>query len=175
MTSKITPANILLPARMNLVTGAFANLEIAVLPFPFVQVVADFCHDIKQVLYRGNDREVRWPYRQLNNALLACASTLTYGFEFHSFDEESQLSLYQALAVGTPENPLKTPTPQQIHELMRIWAQEWIKQYRGKGRTDQVNSVCDRFLQRIAVIPPDWEWQHIKPEKLIHDITAIFR
>ncbi|WP_292847784.1 RNaseH domain-containing protein [Nostoc sp. NMS8] len=172
MTSKITPANILLPARMNLVTDAFANLDIAVLSFPFVQVVADFCHDIKQVLYRGNNREVRWPYRQLNNALLACASTLTYGFEFHSFDEESQLSLYQALAVGTPENPLKTPTPQQIHALVRIWAQEWTKQYRDKGKTDEVNSVCDRFLERIAVMPPDWKWQRIKPETLVRDINA---
>lgn len=172
MTSKITPANILLPARMSLVTDAFANLEIAVLPFPFVQVVADFCRDIKQVLYRGNNREVRWPYRQLNNALLACASTLTYGFEFHSFDEENQLSLYQALAVGTPENPLKTPTPQQIHQLVIIWAQEWTKQYRDKGKTDQVNSVCDRFLERIAVMPPDWDWQRIKPETLVRDINA---
>ncbi|MEH2229778.1 MAG: RNaseH domain-containing protein [Nostoc sp.] len=172
MTSRIKAANILLPARMNLVTDAFANLEIAVLPFPFVEVVADFCHDIKQVLYRGNNREVRWPYRQLNNALLACASTLTYGFEFHSFDEESQLSLYQALAVGTPENPLKTPTPQQIHQLVRIWAQEWTKQYRDKGKTDEVNSVCDRFLERIAVIPPDWEWQRIKPETLVRDINT---
>ncbi|MFN6477043.1 RNaseH domain-containing protein [Nostoc sp. DedQUE07] len=172
MTSKITPANILLPARMSLVTDAFANLEIAVLPFPFVQVVADFCHDIKQVLYRGNNREVRWPYRQLNNALLACASTLTYGFEFHSFDEESQLSLYQALAVGTPENSLKTPTPQQIHQLVIIWAQEWTNQYRDKGKKDEVNSVCDRFLERIAVIPPDWQWQPIKPETLVRDINT---
>ncbi|MEH2354186.1 RNaseH domain-containing protein [Nostoc sp.] len=172
MTTRIKAANILLPARMSLVTDAFTNLEIAVLSFPFVQVVADFCHDIKQVLYRGNNREVRWPYRQLNNALLACASTLTYGFEFHSFDEESQLSLYQALAVGTPENPLKTPTPQQIHQLVIIWAQEWTKQYRDKGKTDEVNSVCDRFLERIAVIPPDWDWQRIKPETLVRDINA---
>lgn len=172
MTTRTTATNILLPARMNLVTDAFTNLEVAVLPFPFVQVVKDFCHDIKQVLYRGNNREVTPPYRQLNNALLACASTLTYGFEFHSFDEESQLSIYQALAVGTPENPLKTPTPEQIHHLVRIWAQEWIKQYRDKGNTDQVNSVCDRFLERIALIPPDWEWQRIKPEILVRDINA---
>ncbi|MEH1857229.1 MAG: RNaseH domain-containing protein [Nostoc sp.] len=173
MTSKITPANILLPARMSLVTDAFANLEIAVLPFPFVQVVADFWRDIKQVLYPSNNkREVQPPYRQLNNALLACASTLTYGFESLDFDQERNLVLYQALAVGTLENPLKTPTPKQIHELIRIWAQEWTKQYRGKGKKDQVNSVCDRFLERIAVIPPDWEWQRIKPETLVRDINA---
>ncbi|MEH2330111.1 pPIWI_RE module domain-containing protein [Nostoc sp.] len=172
MTSKTIPANILLPARMSLVTDAFANLEIAVLAFPFVHVVADFCRDIKQALYRGKNWEVPPPYRQLNNALLACVSTLTYGFEFVSVDRESKLPLYQALAVGTPENPLKTPTPQQIHQLVRIWAQEWTKQYRDKGKKDELNSVCDRLLERIAVIPPDWEWQHIKPEKLIHDINA---
>ncbi|BAT56546.1 unknown protein [Nostoc sp. NIES-3756] len=172
MTRRTTATNILLPARMNLVTDAFANLKVAVLPFPFIQVVADFCHDIKQVLYRGSNKEVKPPYRQLNNALLACASTLTYGFEFHSFDEERKLSVYQALAVGTPENPLKIPTPQQIHQLVRIWAQEWTKQYRDKGNTEQVNSVCDRFLERIAIMPPDWEWQRIKPEILVRDINA---
>ncbi|WP_225896331.1 RNaseH domain-containing protein [Amazonocrinis nigriterrae] len=172
MTSRITSEDILLPARMNLVTDAFANLDIAVLPFPFVQIVRDFCHDIKQALYRGKNREVTPPYRQLNNALLACASTLTYGFEFLGSDEETKLPLYQALAVGTPENPLKTPTPQQIHQLVRIWAQEWTKQYRDKGKTDEVNSVCDRFLERMAVIPPDWDWQRIKPETLVRDINA---
>ncbi|MDZ8104893.1 MAG: RNaseH domain-containing protein [Nostoc sp. DedQUE12a] len=173
MTSRITPENILLPARMSLVTDAFANLEIAVLAFPFVQEVADFRRDMERVLSRGNNKkEIPPPYRQLNNALLACASTLTYGFEFVSVDGESKLSLYQALAVGTPENPLKTPTPQQIHQLIRIWAQEWTKQYRGKGKPDEVNSVCDRFIERIAVIPPDWEWQHIKPETLVRDINA---
>jgi|GEM_PF-954423 len=169
MTSKITPENILLPARMNLVTDAFANLEIAVLSFPFVQIVRDFCHDIKQTLYRGKNREVTPSYRQLNNALLACASTLTYGFEYVGSDEETKLPLYQALAVGTPENPLKTPTPQQIHELVRIWAQEWAKQY---GTKNEVNSVCDRFLERMAIIPPDWDWQRIKPETLVRDINA---
>ncbi|BAY97326.1 hypothetical protein NIES37_12640 [Tolypothrix tenuis PCC 7101] len=169
MTSKITPENILLPARMSLVKNAFANLEIAVLSFPFVQIVRDFCHDIKPTLYRGKNREVTPPYRQLNNALLACASTLTYGFEYVGSDEETKLPLYQALAVGTPENPLKTPTPQQIHELVRIWAQEWTKQY---GSKNEVNSVCDRFLERMAIIPPDWDWQRIKPETLVRDINA---
>jgi hypothetical protein len=173
MTSRITPANILLPARMNLVIEAFANLKIAVLPFPFVQVVADFRRDMECVLSRGNNkREVPPPYRQLNNGLLACASTLTYSFEFLGFDEESKLPLYQALAVGTPDNPLRTPTPKQIHELVRIWAQEWAKQYLDKGKKDEVNSVCDRFLERIAVIPLDWKWLLIKPETLVRDINA---
>ncbi|BAY34125.1 hypothetical protein NIES2107_60300 [Nostoc carneum NIES-2107] len=173
MTSKTKPANILLPARMSLVTNAFAKLEIAVLLFPFVQVVADFRRDMERVLSRGNKKiEVPPPYRQLNNALLACASTLTYGFEYVGYDQESNSSLYQALAVGTPENPLKTPTPQQIHELVRIWAQEWTKKYRDKGKPDEVNSVCDRFLERIAIIPPDWDWQPIKPEILVRDINA---
>ncbi|MEH2044163.1 hypothetical protein [Nostoc sp.] len=175
MTSKTIPANILLPARMSLVTDAFANLEIAVLTFPFVQEVADFRRDMERVLFRGNNKKEVWtPYRQLNNALLACASTLTYGFEFLSSNEETKLPfpLYQALAVGTPENPLKTPTPQQIHQLVIIWAHEWMKQYRDNGKTDEVNSVCDRFLERIAVIPPDWKWQPIKPETLVRDINA---
>lgn len=37
----------------------------------------------------------------------------------------------------------------------------------------KVNSVCDRFLERIAVMPPDWDWQRIKPEILVRDITPL--
>ncbi len=161
---------IALPARTSLVLNAFANLEIAVLPFPFPKTVADFCHDMEQVMSGGKKRKVTPPYRQLNNALLACAPTLTHGFEY--FDRKDNIPQYRALAVGTLENPLSTPTPAQIQELVQIWAQEWTKQFYGKGKKEEVDSVCDRFLKQMAVILPNWEWQTIDLEKLVCDLNA---
>ncbi|QMS86746.1 hypothetical protein HUN01_03850 [Nostoc edaphicum CCNP1411] len=157
---------ILLPARMNLVEDALTDLEIAVLEFPFAEIVADFRNSMEEVLSSNRKKKVWIPYRQLNNGLLACASTLTHGFEYLDTGD------YRALAVGTVENPLRVPTPEQIHELVMIWAQEWAKQFDGKGKTDQVNSVCDRFLENIAIIPTNWNWQPITPKTLIQNINA---
>ncbi|MEH2162255.1 MAG: RNaseH domain-containing protein [Nostoc sp.] len=90
---------------------------------------------------------------------------MTHGFEY--FDTCD----YRALAIGTAENPLRVPTPEQIHELAMIWAQEWTKEFDGKGKADQVNSVCDRFLEKMAIIPTNWNWQPITPKKLIQNIN----
>ncbi|WP_414575802.1 RNaseH domain-containing protein [Anabaena sp. CCY 9402-a] len=166
MPKKDEPPPILLPTRMSLVEEALAELEIAVLQFPFAEVVAGFRHSIEEVLSPSRKNKVGVPYRQLNNGLLACASTLTHGFEY--FDKGD----YRALAVGTVENPLRVPTPEKIHDLVSIWAQEWTRQFQGKGKADQVKSVCDRFLEGIAIIPNNWRWHTIKPEILIQNINA---
>lgn len=125
------------------------------------QELRELKHLGEEVLLSNRKKKVWIPYRQLNNGLLACASTLTHGFEY--FDTGD----YRALAVGTVENPLRVPTPEQIHELVIIWAQEWTKQLDGKGKKDQVNSVCDRFLENMAIIPTNWNWQPITPKTLI--------
>ena len=166
MPKKDVQPPILLPARMNLGEDALTDLEIAVLEFPFAEIVADFCNSMEEVLSPNRKKKVWIPYRQLNNGLLACASTLTHGFEY--FD----IGNYRALAVGTVENPLRVPTPEQIHELVIIWAHEWTKQFQGKGKADQVNSVCDRFLENMAIIPTNWNWQPITPKTLIQNINA---
>ncbi|WP_392479783.1 pPIWI_RE module domain-containing protein [Nostoc sp. C110] len=166
MPKKDVQPPILLPARMNLAEDALTDLEIAVLEFPFAKIVADFRNSMEEVLSANRKKKVWIPYRQLNNGLLACASTLTHGFEY--FDTSD----YRALAVGTVENPLRVPTPEQIHELVIIWAQEWAKQFDGKGKADQVNSVCDRFLQNMAIVPTNWNWQPITPKTLIQNINA---
>ncbi|MEH2459087.1 hypothetical protein [Nostoc sp.] len=140
MPKKDVRPPILLPARMNLATDALAGLKIELLSFPFTEIVDKFRNSMEEVLSPNRKKKVWIPYRQLNNGLLACASTLMHGFEY--FDTGD----YRALAVGTVENPLRVPTPEQIHELVIIWAQEWTKQLDGKGKADQVNSVCDRFL-----------------------------
>ncbi|MEH1894955.1 MAG: DUF3962 domain-containing protein [Nostoc sp.] len=166
MPKKDVQPPILLPARMNLAEDALTDLEIAVLEFPFLGIVGDFCNSMEQVLLPQRKSKIRWPYRQLNNGLLACASTLTHGFEYFGTGD------YRALAVGTVENPLRVPTPEQIHELVIIWAQEWTKEFDGKGKADQVNSVCDRFLENMAIIPTNWNWQPITPKTLIQNINA---
>lgn len=158
-----------LPARMSLELDSLANMKIAVLIFPFAREVKDFCKDVEKVL--RNKKRIYAPYRQLNNGLLACTSTLTYGFE--KFEVVDYISRYRALAVGTPGNPLKVPAPEQIYELILIWAQTWTQQYLGKkGKQDEIASVCDRFLTSIEDTPANWDWESIKPETLIRDINA---
>ena len=89
-------SNIALPARMDLAENAFADLSIAVLMFPFSEEVKDFCKEMQQALRQKDP--IRFPYRQLNNGLLACSSTLTHGFEWlRTIDYIPQ---YRALAVG---------------------------------------------------------------------------
>ncbi|BAY67591.1 pPIWI_RE module domain-containing protein [Anabaena sp. FACHB-709] len=163
---KKSDSNSLLLARMTLREDALKNLQIAILQFPFAEIIAEFRNSMEEVLSPNRKKKVHVPYRQLNNGLVACASTLTHGFEY--FDRGD----YRALAVGTNENPLRVPTPEQIHELVSIWAQEWTKQFSGKGKTDQVASVCDRFLEKIDIFPSNWFWQSIPTETLIQNINA---
>jgi hypothetical protein len=151
---------IALPARMSLAPDALADMEVAVLFFPFAKEVTNFCDAMRRVL-RGK-HDISLPYRQLNNAILACAPTLTHGFE---------AACYRALAVGTPDTPLHPPSAAQFHGLIKDWAQEWTRRFRGKGN-GQADSACDRFLSSIAVMPEDWNWSSIDPEIFIDDISA---
>lgn len=155
-------------ARMDLVTDSFVDMKIAVLIFPFAKEVQSFCRDIQQAL-RSQDK-IYAQYRQLNNAILACTSTLTYGFE--KFTVIDNISQYRTLAVGTAAE-LNIPTPEQIYELIYLWAKTWTKQYLGKkGNQEEIKSVCDRFLKAIDTIPRNWEWEYIQPETLIQNITS---
>ena len=161
--------NVALPARMDLTTNSLADMQIAVLMFPFAKEVRDFCGDMKQVL-RNKKKDIYPPYRQLNNGLLACSSTLTHGFEY--LETIDYIPQYRALAVGKATK-LAIPTPAQIYDLIYIWGKTWTKQYIGKkGNKDEIKSVCDRFLAAITNIPPDWNWQYIQPETLIQDLNA---
>ncbi len=161
--------NLALPARMDLANDSLSAMTIAVLMFPFAKEVKDFCQDIKKVLRNGKPIYER--YRQLNNGLLACTSTLTYGFEY--FKTINDISQYRALAVSKPEKKLNVPTPEQIHEIIYSWAQNWTKEYLGnRGKQDEIKTVCDRFLNTIADIPPNWNWEYLKPENLINDINS---
>ena len=157
-----------LPARMDLANHSLSTMKIAVLMFPFAKEVQRFCSDIEQTLRSKNKKYP--PYRQLNNGLLACSSTLTYGFEYLEIIDD--VRQYRALAVGKSEKELNIPTPEQIYELIFIWAQNWTKQYLGKkGNQDEIKTVCDRFLNTIVDIPPNWDWEYFKPENLINDIS----
>lgn len=161
--------NLALPARMDLANDSLSKMTIAVLMFPFAKEVEDFCQDIKKVL--RNQKPIYAPYRQLNNGLLACTSTLTYGFEY--LETLNNIRQYRALAVGTSEKELNIPTPEQIHELIYIWAQTWTKQFlSGKGNRDEIESVCDRFVDTIASVPENWDWEYLKTETLINNINS---
>ena len=159
-----------LPARMDLAAYSFKNMEVAVLKFPFSGEVKNFCRDIEQVF--RNNKKVYPPYRQLNNGLIACTSTLTYGFEY--LEAIDYIPQYRTLAIGESKEKLNIPTPEQIHELIFIWAQTWTKQYlnKKKGNKDEIKSVCERFLDALKNIPEDWQWEYIEPETLINDINS---
>lgn len=157
----------LLPARMSLNAERLLNLEIVVLDFPFSAIVKKFCQDIKTVTgeWEGNY------YRQLNNAILACAPTLTHGFEFLYSDSKTKTPYHRALAVGTPDNPLRVPTTEQMLELIHIWINEWTKKLRSK-RNDQIDSICDQFLETTDYAPADWQWIPISAKSLVQNLDA---
>ena len=158
-----------LPARMDLAADSFKNMKIAVLMFPFSQEVKDFCDDLEQVL--RNKEEIRFPYRQLNNGVIACTSTLTYGFEY--LETINYIPRFRALAIGRSEKELDIPTPEQIHGLILAWADTWTEYYKKKkGNKDEIESVCTRFLDAIEKIPEDWKWSYIDPQSLIEDINS---
>jgi hypothetical protein len=165
---KKNTSTVALPARMDLAIDSQSDVKIAVLMFPFPKEVKDFCQDIEKVL--RNKNTIYAPYRQLNNGLLACTSTLTYGFEY--LETIDYIPLYRALAVSTAAE-LNIPKPEQIYELIYIWAQTWTKQYlANKGNQDEIKSVCDRFLTAIDKIPKNWKWEYIRIEALIKDINS---
>ena len=190
MTKK-NNSNVALPARMDLAKNAFADLTIAVLTFPFPEEVKNFCDDIQKVL--RSKKKIYAPYRQLNNGLLACASTLTYGFEWQ--ETRDGIAQYRALAIwknipvkfclyiikkncliGTifTLKPVNTATSQQIHDLILTWADTWTQQFlnKKKGNIKEIESVCDRFLDAVDVFPEDWQWEYIEPAILIKDINS---
>lgn len=77
----------LLPARMSINPEKLYNLDIVVLDFPISEVVKTFCDDVKRV----TGKPEYMPYRQLNNALIACAPTLTHGFEHLYTDRDTKV------------------------------------------------------------------------------------
>ena len=164
-------SHVALPARIDLAENAFADLTIVVLMFPFSKEVKNFCQDIQQALRQKDP--VRFPYRQLNNGLLSCSSTLTYGFEW--LETVDYIPHYRALAVGKAEEiSNKLPTTEQIHDLIFAWARTWTEQYlnKKKGNKDEIESVCDRFLDAVDVFPEDWQWEYIEPATLIENINS---
>lgn len=163
-------STVALPARMDLAPNSFADMKIAVLMFPFSEEVQKFGNNIQKVL--RSKKKIYPPYRQLNNGLIACTSTLTYGFEY--LETIGCIPQYRALAIGKSEKELNIPEPKQIHELILSWADTWTKQYlnKKKGNQDEIESVCTRFLDAIENIPNDWKWEYIQPESLINDINS---
>lgn len=161
-----------LPARMRLVPEALDALDIAVLPLPFYDAITRFRMDIERVLSRGRgSRPITPPLRRFNTALLACAPTLTHGFEWVGGQSDRNQVLYRALAVGTPNSPLLTPQPSVILQQLRLWAQQWTQEYTSKPNSE-AESAARRFLTSITTPPEGWGWQSITPGQLAADLSA---
>ncbi|MEM8720385.1 MAG: RNaseH domain-containing protein [Cyanobacteria bacterium P01_G01_bin.39] len=94
---------------------------------------------------------------------------------FERLNKVDGIYQYRALSVGKSEDISdKLPTPEQIHDLILAWADTWTKQFlnKKKGNKDEIQSVCDRFLDAIEQIPDNWQWEYISPQVLIEDINS---
>lgn len=98
------------------------------------------------------------PLRRLNNALLACAPTLTHGFEWFQVDN------HRAVVAGA-NGALYRPEPADLHPLINIWGQHWVDTLPQRAKKNADNSK--RFLDSLAEPPTQIAWRTIKPELLV--------
>ena len=174
-----TESPVALPARMSLVPGALADLEIAVLDFPYKSVIDDFLKRLKQILRK--DRLEPWQYppsRLLNNAIVACAPTVVHGFEEYG---NWPYTVRRMLAVGQPQrnaddcltgSTLCYPTEEQIAHLIRLWVQLWGQHLWLKKRIEgEAKGAWEEFTHALQQTPRT-RWHKIDPEELIADLSA---
>lgn len=170
-----------LPARFTLNPAAMETLEIRTLEFPFMEEIADFRREVEDAIngdYVAYDdkEQVTPPFRQFNNALLHCVPTLTHGFEFYTQNERMiggtkvKRPQHRALSVGTPNNPLRLPTPKQMGDLISGWTGAWAREY--EGRNSPAAEAAERLRLTTAVPPDGWDWQTVEVTDLISDVNA---
>ena len=171
-----------LPARFELNPDVLEQPGIVVktLFFPYHQAVQQFRREAEEIINRdATTRKTKKEYvtpdfRQLNNALLACLTTLTHAFEAYGFsDDEEQAPLRRALAVGTPHAPLQTPTIEQINELLQLWANDWVMRTQTKdpSRSGEIEKAGRRLREAMSHPPADWGWVEVPIGPLLHDTT----
>lgn len=179
MPKKNQRLQVVLPARMSLIQNAFAGLEIAVLDFPYQDAIDEFTKGLKQVLRK--DQLEPWqypPYRLLNSAIVACASTVVHGFE--KYGQYSSI-VRRMLAVGKPiynqsnsviGSTLQYPLEEQIAQLIRAWIQVWGQQPWIKRHIENEARGLWRNLEQSLDAQPQTRWRRIEPEFLVADINA---
>lgn len=146
--------NTVLPARAKLKPAAFKDAQVYVLDFPFADVLFP---ELKKLA----DRKMFIPWRQLNNALLTCCPTLTFGFEKHKKQR-------QALVMARSGEELHLPEVAIIEEILYMWLNLWAKEFQDKPDLQRDLDV----LMSECQIPSGWGWKKVDAEELAFDPSA---
>ena len=155
---------IILPTRMQLRTDAFKDLEMRVLELPYQEPIRAFMAELGKVVKR-----IQWwhypPYRQLNNAIVACAPTVVHGFEKYRRDENRGRRM---LAVGKRNGypQLQYPSVEKIAHVIRVWIHQWGQNKYIKKHTDRKLAEAWFQLEQAVDRESDTGWQEIS--------TAVF-
>lgn len=168
MSKKSNSPEVILPARMTLRPEALKDLEIAIFDFPYQEAFESFISKVSETRkHRTNP-----PYRLLNSAIVACAPTVTHGFEKSRKDR-------RMMAVGKPiygesgqivGSDSQYPSEEVIAQVIRAWTYQWGQSNALKRLI--VNELEDAWQQLAAAIeqPPDTQWRRISSQKLLRDL-----
>ncbi|GAB4038928.1 RNaseH domain-containing protein [Spirosoma jeollabukense] len=142
-------------ARYTVSPEVIRDLHVETLLFDpsYQQAIATFRQAIST-----SQRKQAPPLRRLNNALLACAPTLTHGFEWFNADN------HRAVVVGT-NGVLHRPELADLHPLINIWGQHWVDTL--PQRVKKKADYSKRFLDSLKELPKQASWRTIKPELLV--------
>lgn len=126
-------------ARYTVLPEVLRTLHVETLSFApsYQQAISTFRQAISSF-----QRKEAAPLRRLNNALLACAPTLTHGFE------RFQANNHRAVVAGA-NGALHRPEPADLHPLVNIWGKHWVDtlSQRTKKKADDSSK---RFLESLA-------------------------
>ncbi|GAB4043013.1 RNaseH domain-containing protein [Spirosoma litoris] len=144
--------------RYSINPAALDNLSAAWIPLPYAGAIERF----RQAVESDRNKAVWIPYRQLNNALLACIPTLTHGFETY------ENGMRRALVVGTAQNPIYPPTPEQLQHLLLLWANSWIQQL---ANNPTLQAHANVLREALAKPLSNFQWTTIDVKRLVTDVT----
>ncbi len=145
-------------SRYSINPAALDNLSAAWMPLPYAGAIERF----RKAVEMDSDKNVWTPYRQLNNALMACVPTLTHGFETY------ENNMRRALIVGTAQNPICPPTSGQLQHLLLLWANNWIQQV---ANSPSLQTCADELRQALSTPLPNFQWEQVDVSRLIDDVS----
>ena len=159
---------VILPVRMQLRPDAFKDLEMHVLELPYQDPVRAFMAELGKVVKR-----TQWwhypPYRQLNNAIVACAPTVVHGFEKYGRDNNRGRRM---LAVGKHNGypQLQYPFAEKIAHVIRVWIHQWGQKKYIKKHTDKRLADAWQKLEKAVDKEPDTHWKEISTAVFTGDV-----
>lgn len=170
MPKKSNHPQILLPARMTIRPEAFQNLAVAVLDMPYGTAIQNFLNKAKESL----DHPLTPPYTLLNSAIVACAPTVTHGFE-RGGQNRRMMAVGKPLYDSTGQiigSDFQYPSEEVIAQIITAWVYQWGRSRRFKHLIEgQLESIWNKLTKAISE-PPDTKWREIPADRLIRDLST---